>query len=83
MHHIPSKVCILGHIQRGGSPTPNDRFYASIMGHTAVKSIMEGKNQHAIVVRAGEVITVPLIECSEKSDHAMKDFIGIAESLSI
>lgn len=83
MHHIPSKVCILGHIQRGGSPTPNDRFYASIMGHTAVQAIMEGKNQHAIVIRGGDVMAVPLIECSEKSDHAMKDFIGIAESLSI
>lgn len=83
MHDISSKVCILGHIQRGGSPTPNDRFYASIMGHTAVKSILEGKTQHAIVVRAGEVVATDLLDCSKKSDHAMNDFIGIAETLSI
>jgi 6-phosphofructokinase 1 len=83
MHHICSKVCILGHIQRGGSPTPNDRFYASIMGQTAVQSILEGKTQNAIVVREGKVMAVPLSDCSEKSDHAMNEFIGIAELLSI
>jgi 6-phosphofructokinase 1 len=83
MYDISSKVCILGHIQRGGSPTPNDRFYASIMGETAVKSILEGKTQNAIVVRAGKVMSVPLSDCSEKSDHAMNEFIGIAELLSI
>lgn len=83
MHHISSKVCILGHIQRGGSPTPNDRFYASIMGHTAVHTIMSGSTQNAIVVRNGTVQVVPLSDCSEKSDHAMNDFIGIAEALSI
>lgn len=83
MHDISSKVCILGHIQRGGSPTPNDRFYASIMGQLAVKSILEGKTQNAIVVREGKVMAVPLLDCSEKSDHAMNEFIGIAELLSI
>jgi 6-phosphofructokinase 1 len=83
MHDISSKVCILGHIQRGGSPTPNDRFYASIMGKIAVQSILEGKTQNAIVVREGKVMAVPLLDCSEKSDHAMNEFIGIAELLSI
>jgi 6-phosphofructokinase 1 len=83
MHHIPSKVCVLGHIQRGGSPTPNDRFFATIMGKVAVQALVDGKTQHATVVRENKVFAVPLKECSAKSDHAMQEFIGVAESLSI
>lgn len=83
MHDIASRVCILGHIQRGGSPMPNDRFYASVMGHGAVQALIEGKTQHAMVVRDGKVITTDLSDCSKKSDHAMADFRGMAESLSI
>ena len=80
---ISSKVCILGHIQRGGSPTANDRFYGSIMGQLAVKSLADGHKQNAIVVRHDHVECVPLLDCSEKSDHAMKQFVGVAEELSI
>ena len=82
-HNINSKVCILGHIQRGGSPTANDRFYGSIMGQMAVQELINGSNENAIVVRNDQVESVPLIDCSHKSDHAMKKFVGIAESLSI
>lgn len=83
MHDISSKVCVLGHIQRGGSPTANDRFYGSIMGQMAVEKILHGCHQHAIVVRNDHVECVPLSDCSEKSDHAMSKFVGIAEALSI
>ena len=83
MHHISSRVCILGHIQRGGSPSANDRFYASIMGREAINCLLAGKHQHAIVVRENKVKAVKLLECSTKSDHAMNEFIGVAETLSI
>jgi 6-phosphofructokinase 1 len=83
MHDINSKVCVLGHIQRGGSPTANDRFYGSIMGQMAVEKILHGCHQHAIVVRNHKVTCAPLSDCSKKSDHAMNDFVGIAEALSI
>lgn len=83
MHHISSKVCVLGHIQRGGEPHSNDRFYASLMGKGAVEAIINGKHQNAMVVRANKVECVPLSDCSEKSDHAMTEFVGIAEELSI
>jgi 6-phosphofructokinase 1 len=83
MHHISSKVCILGHIQRGGSPASNDRFYASIMGREAIRALQNGKTKHAIVVRENQVEAVPLEECAHKSDHVMNDYIGVAEKLSI
>lgn len=83
LHHIKSKVCVLGHIQRGGSPSANDRFYGSMMGRLSVESLISGKYGHAIVVQGKDVIAVPLKECSEKSDHVMRDFFGISEELSI
>ena len=83
LHHINSKVCVLGHIQRGGSPTANDRFYGSIMGVKAIEALEDGKVQHAIVVKNSKVEVTELLECSEKSDHVLVDYIGIAESLSI
>ncbi len=83
LHDISSKVCVLGHIQRGGSPTSNDRFLGSMMGQMAIETLMEGNTQNAIVVRDDRVQSVPLSDCSEKSDHAMKAFKGIAEELSI
>jgi 6-phosphofructokinase 1 len=83
MHSIQSKVCVLGHIQRGGSPTANDRFYGSIMGRMAVEALSEGNLQNAIVVRNDRVECVPLLDCSSKSDHAMRHFAGVAEDLSI
>tara|TARA_B100001971_G_C18267904_1_gene595860 strand:+ start:10498 stop:11478 length:981 start_codon:yes stop_codon:yes gene_type:complete len=83
MYHISSKVCVLGHIQRGGSPQANDRFLASVMGRLAVDSLINGETQGAIVVQSGDVKIVPLSTCSKKSDHAMESFIGVAEGLSI
>jgi len=83
MYHISSKVCVLGHIQRGGSPQSNDRFFASVMGKLAVQGLINGQHQNAVVVRGNEAVLVPLSDCSQKSDHAMEEFIGIAEELSI
>lgn len=83
VHGIDSRVCVLGHIQRGGSPSANDRFYGSLMGKLAVESILEEKKFHAIVVQGDKVTCVPLSDCMSKSDHVMKDYLGVAESLSV
>lgn len=82
-YDISSKVCVLGHIQRGGSPSADDRFYASVMGQRAIEALLAGESSSAIVVKEGRVQSVPLIECSHKSDHAMQEYIGISEILSI
>jgi 6-phosphofructokinase 1 len=42
--NIESRVCILGHVQRGGSPTARDRVLASSLGAAAVKAFLDGKN---------------------------------------
>lgn len=83
MYDINSKVCVLGHIQRGGSPTANDRFFGSLMGQKAVECIIKGKTKLAIVVEKNEVKAIELHECSEKSDHVMTKYFGTSEALSI
>jgi len=43
-----SRVCILGHIQRGGSPTARDRILASRLGVAAVQALLDGKGGHMV-----------------------------------
>lgn len=46
---IDTRVTILGHIQRGGSPSAMDRVMATRMGYTAVRALMEGKTNRVVV----------------------------------
>lgn len=51
---IETRATIIGHIQRGGSPTCKDRVYASIMGAKAVDLLCEGKSNRVVGYRHGE-----------------------------
>jgi 6-phosphofructokinase 1 len=82
-HSLKAHVCILGHIQRGGSPTLNDRFIASQMGNKAVEAIMAGNFPTATAVRDGKVLVVPLTDCLTKRNEADKASIELARALSI
>jgi 6-phosphofructokinase 1 len=83
LHGLKAHVCILGHIQRGGSPSVNDRYIASQMGHKAVMAIREGHFPTATVYRAGIVTLAPLKECLQKRDKANEEIIKLARKLSI
>lgn len=82
-HGIDSKVCILGHIQRGGNPTANDRFIASQMGFHAIKALVEGKLASATVQRNGKVFTADLSECLGKKFDVDPAMVEIVKTLSI
>ena len=53
---------ILGHVQRGGSPVPQDRILASKLGSYAVKAVSEGVSGVMVGERNGQAVTVPLVE---------------------
>lgn len=53
---LETRTTILGHIQRGGSPTVNDRVLAARLGHRAVELLMEGKTSRVVGIRDGEII---------------------------
>ena len=53
---LETRATILGHLQRGGSPTVKDRVYASIMGVKAVELLAEGKSNRVVGYKHGEYI---------------------------
>ncbi|MFL0247321.1 6-phosphofructokinase [Candidatus Clostridium stratigraminis] len=59
---IETRATILGHIQRGGSPSAFDRILASEMGAHAVELLVQGKTSRVIGTRGGEIIDLDTIE---------------------
>lgn len=53
------RVCMLGHTQRGGSPTLFDRKTASIMGHMAVTSLIDGVSHKMVAMNQGQFMLAP------------------------
>ena len=54
------RVTVLGHLQRGGSPTAFDRLLATRFGSTAVHLIAQGQVGHMVALRDGQITAVPL-----------------------
>lgn len=59
---IETRATILGHIQRGGSPTCKDRYYASIMGAYAVDLLIEGRSNRVVGYKNGEFVDYDIEE---------------------
>ncbi len=59
---IETRATILGYMQRGGSPTAKDRYYASIMGARAVDILIEGKTNRVVGYRDGKFMDVDIEE---------------------
>jgi ATP-dependent phosphofructokinase / diphosphate-dependent phosphofructokinase len=59
---LETRVTVLGHVQRGGSPTPFDRWLATRYGAAAVRLAAQGKFDRMVALRAGKVVDVSLEE---------------------
>jgi len=57
---VEYRVCVLGHIQRGGSPTARDRILASKLGAAAVDALVNGKTGYMVGELRGEIAFTPL-----------------------
>ncbi len=70
---IETRATILGHMQRGGSPTCKDRVYASIMGAMAVELLLQGKSNRVVGYKDGEFVDYDINEAlsmkKKISDH--------------
>ena len=55
------RVSILGHLQRGGAPSANDRILASRLGEAAIQALMEGQRNVMIGIRNNEIVYVPFV----------------------
>ena len=59
---LDPRVTILGHIQRGGTPSARDRVMASRMGYHAGKTLADGKTNRVICARAGQMVDIDITE---------------------
>ena len=66
---IETRATILGHMQRGGTPTCKDRVYASIMGARAAELLVEGKSNRLVAYRKGEFVDFDIQEALNMSEE--------------
>ena len=81
-HGIESKVTIIGHLQRGGSPSAFDRVLSSRMGYHAVKALLGGKENVAIGIIDDHIIYTPFDDAITKEKSLNDDLVKMAEILS-
>lgn len=79
---IEAKVAILGHIQRGGSPSAMDRFMASLMGAKAVELLLAGKSGVAVGMVAGKIAAIPYSAIIGKHKPVDQKLLELAEILA-
>jgi 6-phosphofructokinase len=77
------RVSILGHIQRGGSPTARDRVAASRFGYYAVQALLDDQKSVMIGERNGEIVHVPFSKITKMHKSVEESMITMAEVLSI
>ena len=76
------RVCILGHIQRGGAPTCFDRLIASRMGYAAVECLMEKRYNVFVGIVNNRMHYIPLDEAVKKKQRISEEWMKIVKILS-
>ena len=76
---VSYRVSVLGHVQRGGSPTATDRTLASRMGTAAVVAATEGRTGAMTGMRDGDIVLVPLAETWLGETFIDLSLLGVAE----
>jgi phosphofructokinase-like protein len=80
-----ARVVVLGHVQRGGMPTPYDRILATRFGAAAVRVLAEGRYGEVVVSRGAKITTVSMAETAGKTRTVPKnhEMIQTARALGI
>jgi phosphofructokinase-like protein len=81
---IEARSVILGHVQRGGTPTPFDRVLATNFGYTAISLLMEhGVKNHLVVLQDNKYTSIPLSKVAGKIKNVPKDHHLIKAAVAI
>lgn len=75
------RATVLGHIQRGGSPTPKDRMLASMMGEKAVDLLMEGIGGQCVGIIDNCITSMPINEALERPRQSRKRLYRLFDRL--
>lgn len=78
---IETRATILGHMQRGGTPTCKDRMYASIMGAKAVELLCAGKSNRVVAYKGGEYVDFDIQEALAMTKDIPEDQYEISKML--
>ena len=79
---IDPRVTVLGHIQRGGSPTARDREMASRMGYWAVNTLLSGKGNRIVGTQDGHIVDMDMEEALVKTKSFQMDRYQVLEALT-
>ena len=77
------RVTILGHLQRGGRPTAQDRILASRLGYASIQAILEGQRNVMVGVRNDQIVHVPISRAIKNDKPISRELIDILTVLSI
>jgi 6-phosphofructokinase 1 len=80
---IDTRATILGHIQRGGSPTYADRVLASRLGHAAVIALGDGKTQVMAGIINGEIVYTPFEKVVKQNARMSSDMLEMIRVLAV
>ena len=80
---IESRATILGHVQRGGSPTLRDRVVASEMGYKAVELLAEGKSKRVVALKDGKIVDYDITEALNMERVFDTHLYEIAKTISM
>ncbi|MBT4763291.1 MAG: 6-phosphofructokinase [Bdellovibrionaceae bacterium] len=80
---LEARVCILGHIQRGGSPLASDRILASRYAEEAISMLLNGISGKYVAFNMGQFINVDLAESRLNKKHFPQEMIKLLRTLSI
>ena len=83
MPYYDVRVSVLGHMQRGGSPSCFDRVLASRMGVYAIESLLEGKSNVMIGVKNEQMILSPLEKAIKGKSEINRDLIRVSDILTV
>jgi len=76
------RICVLGHVQRGGSPTARDRVLASKLGAAAVEALVKGMSSCMVGELKGEIALTPLRETWEKRKQLDSNLLRLVKVLA-
>ncbi len=77
------RVTILGHLQRGGSPTAHDRIIASRMGVASIEALMEGQRNVMIGIENDQMVYVPFAKAIKNDKPIDRELVAVLRELSI
>lgn len=79
---IDTRATVLGHIQRGGSPTAFDRVLASRLGARAVELLCEGKSQRVVGIKDNKIVDIDINEALAMKRESNRELYELAKILS-